>query len=236
MAGNEIVPGAIVPPADKPAPIAVAQLRLAKVPHRLQIDVPPLDTGGNPFTRELRRNPTTGIAGCAFATRATPPRRRAACSVKTIGTVRVACSNGSIVEVPKVRMTSGASAANSVASPAGASPPKRCAPSCSLTPPPRLAGGAAVQSAMDRHWSTDHWHTPYGKEWASEEGSNTKFGPKRRPQADGLNLLRICKGTRWPSTSASTFCPLSSKIRSHGSRRGSPGGTGFKLHGCLGVK
>jgi hypothetical protein len=36
-------------------------------------------------------------------------------SVNTIGTVRVACSEGPTVEVPPARMTSGASAANSVA-------------------------------------------------------------------------------------------------------------------------
>jgi len=34
---------------------------------------------------------------------------------KTIGTVRVACSNGPTVEAPKARMTPGASAANSAA-------------------------------------------------------------------------------------------------------------------------
>ena len=33
----------------------------------------------------------------------------------TIGTVRVACSNGAMVEVPVARMTSGASATNSAA-------------------------------------------------------------------------------------------------------------------------
>jgi hypothetical protein len=36
-------------------------------------------------------------------------------AVNTIGTVRVACSNGATVEVPWTRMTSGASAANSAA-------------------------------------------------------------------------------------------------------------------------
>ena len=44
-----------------------------------------------------------------------PPATGSAMIGNTIGTVRVACSNGPTVEVPGARMTSGASAANSAA-------------------------------------------------------------------------------------------------------------------------